>query len=138
MKSMIHSNVLRSNSVRNIRNAKSWEIPHIKTCLMKKSTKHFKHVQTLNFHFFTQKNVLWKYVLEHISSNTIKHEFFFFFQKCENFIHTQTVQTFHQTSEINDVWWNVWTVCPGLKKSLSYNIGLNCKNWENFRKEFLT
>ena len=31
MKSMIHSNVLRSNSVRNIRNAKSWEIPHIKT-----------------------------------------------------------------------------------------------------------
>ena len=30
----------------------------------------------------------------------IKNEFF---EKCENFIHTETVQTFHQTSENNDV-----------------------------------
>ena len=59
--------------------------------------------QTCIFHYFSLKMFDEKYVLKHISSNIIKHDFFFFFEKIENFHHTQTDQTFHQTSRFTDV-----------------------------------
>ena len=73
---------------------------------------------TWKYCWMNQKMLDEKFDREQTLSNIIQHGFFLLFYFFLNFKSSQMYPTFHPTSKIFDVRWNVGCICAGLKEIL--------------------